>query len=1133
MHIILSVSVARLRHDSFIALMTRAPSESRPPLTLVLGPAHSGKTCRVLDRFLDAFDHALFVTLSPQSARALTERVRARSHHSPEEIQKRIQPFRDLARWVHPSGVRIINATFQQLILAELVPRYIRTGDYLSAMRHAPGFVTALAERIREWKLCGITPDLLEAGGHAAFREPSSKNSLRKTVELARLFRAYEHFLRTHRLCDPEDTLLQAAEHLRSTRTPLPGPTTLIIVDGFYWFNRAQRDLLAAMARCEPPCQIVVTLPHEPQRSVLFGAPERARQAFHREFHVAEIVLPARTDDRPGPLIRLERLLFTSSRETGEKTRCPQNRTLSALKRDDTVQIFDAPNLYTEAEMVARAFLQRYRAGGYRWDDFGIILRTPADYAPLLSAVFERYAIPLYTDVPEKLTGNALIRTILHLLDILRYDWRRQDVLRFLKSRYTGLSRIDVDQLRRKAMHRSVQSGREAWLALISRSSGTPERVADMLRRIAAWGAHLIDGVVPFEVRARVLRACLQDLGIDTALTEAQDAQAERDRAAWETAQEALDAVTEMATLAEQQSLSFHEFYEQVQQVWGNASFTLAPEAEAVRITEPYRARERPLRVAAIMGLTERVFPRRLVEDPFLRDDERQALREAADLELDLQRHRADDERLLFYLAVTAPAEYLILSFPRTTHEADAMPSFYLDDVHRALPDVVTHTRTLSDVAPRPAEAVLPGDQLLAACADLFAPEPEQDPEKRQQREQRATELMTACLQVNPSAERQIHLLLATRNLPPAPRLCAPDLRSDLARRSESLSVSELETYQHCPFQYLLQHVLALRPEASGAGPRVQGELLHTVLRRYFRQQARQQAPLPAPRALHRALCDLLEDTLKQVNPDITPHQRQMLLRQMKAALQGFADREVRLSAQHTMTPAHFDLAFGLLCASTVSVDDTERDTLWPEYDPASSPAPLWLQDPEGGEKVAVCGVIDRVDLAADSTRALVMDYKLGRAPDFASILSGKSLQVPLYLMAVEQLLGLTAVAACYDSLQETTRKRLYRTEHAHSRQFAPQPESESGQTVRPLNREEYENLKRTTRQSVLRVARAIASGRVEPTPGAHCRFCEYNDVCRTSIAHGHDGEPLDVSLEQTDTPAQMENLLWKQTGSG
>ena len=95
-----------------------------------------------------------------------------------------------------------------------------------------------------------------------------------------------------------------------------------------------------------------------------------------------------------------------------------------------------------------------------------------------------------------------------------------------------------------------------------------------------------------------------------------------------------------------------------------------------VRVAEPYDARERPLKVAAVMGLTERVFPRRITEDPFLRDEERAALRRLARVDLEEQKGRADDERFLFYLAVTAPSERLILSYPRSADESDTLPSF-------------------------------------------------------------------------------------------------------------------------------------------------------------------------------------------------------------------------------------------------------------------------------------------------------------------------------------------------------------------------------------------------------------------------------------------------------------------------
>src|SRR5262249_9209471 len=96
--------------------------------------------------------------------------------------------------------------------------------------------------------------------------------------------------------------------------------------------------------------------------------------------------------------------------------------------------IFEAPNRYVEAEMVARAFRRLHESEGYAWSDFAVILRAMGDYAPILSAVFERYEIPFGVDGPEQLSENPLIKTVLHLLTVVRDGWQREDLLAFLKS---------------------------------------------------------------------------------------------------------------------------------------------------------------------------------------------------------------------------------------------------------------------------------------------------------------------------------------------------------------------------------------------------------------------------------------------------------------------------------------------------------------------------------------------------------------------------------------------------------------------------------------------------------------------------------------------------------------------------
>ena len=66
-----------------------------------------------------------------------------------------------------------------------------------------------------------------------------------------------------------------------------------------------------------------------------------------------------------------------------------------------------------------------------------------------------------------------------------------------------------------------------------------------------------------------------------------------------------------------------------------------------------------------------------------------------------------------------------------------------------------------------------------------------------------------------------------------------------------------------------------------------------------------------------------------------------------------------------------------------------------------------------GGRRVRLGGRVDRIDIRDDVFT--VVDYKTGKPPTIKSQLAGQRVQVPLYLMAVEELLrnaGRNPVAA-------------------------------------------------------------------------------------------------------------------------
>ena len=508
---------SRLRPEKSLSLPTSsmpvpAPRRSqeersaflRPALTLIVGPAGAGKTEWTLNRCCAAAQEgsrALLIVSSAQQAQTRAAQIAARLQCAPDAIPVSILTFRQLVLNLAGSGeedgeipCRPIGRAFQRMALNDLFQRVIQPDDFLGRMRRAPGFVPAFAERLREWKLACLTPDLLEQFGPAVAAELSDPTFTRKTAELSRLFHAYETFLTRNRLRDEEDGLRAAIAGARSGAARLDGDVSCVLVDGFYRFNPMQRLLLAALAQQTNAqgnsVEVAVTLPCEERRPLLFAAPMRALNLLRQEFDCRETVLDYRSPVRPAALARLSDHLFGSGPKDGEEGERGRGENKSEKIKDKrntgtgedklpatgnkqsetaeaaSLTLFDAPNPYVEAEMVARQFRRLYDAGGYAWSDFAVILRAMGDYAPILAAVFERHGIPLGVDGPEVLAENPFIKTLLALLSVLRRGWQREDVLAFLKSSYTAPDRLEADSLRRRARQSGVREGRERWLQL-------------------------------------------------------------------------------------------------------------------------------------------------------------------------------------------------------------------------------------------------------------------------------------------------------------------------------------------------------------------------------------------------------------------------------------------------------------------------------------------------------------------------------------------------------------------------------------------------------------------------------------------------------------------------------------------
>lgn len=379
------------------------------------------------------------------------------------------------------------------------------------------------------------------------------------------------------------------------------------------------------------------------------------------------------------------------------------------------------------------------------------------------------------------------------------------------------------------------------------------------------------------------------------------------------------------------------------------------PAPDRVRVAAPEAVRARRYATVLVLGLQEREFPRRAIAEPFLSDELRREVNEAGGLALPIREDELDRERHLFYVCASRAERRLLLSRRLTDEDGgpDA-PSFFLDDVRDLFGDgaldAATVRRPLGEVTWDPARA--PTE--LEHGRTLAARGP--------------------------------------RRSPPAPAgLHAPSVLAELASRRD-FSAGELEAFAGCGVRWLVEKVL--RPEGLDPDPEalVRGRLAHEALKLTLeRLRERTGSARVTPETLPDAesiLAEALEDLEGKERISAREGRRHAALARLEAELRRHLRREAR--ADSAFEPRELELAFGL---------DRDDEAL-----------PALALEPEN---LSVRGRIDRVDVHGD--RAVVRDYKAGSLVEGVGAWDdGDRLQVPLYMLAARDLLGLEPAGGLY-----------------------------------------------------------------------------------------------------------------------
>lgn len=399
-------------------------------------------------------------------------------------------------------------------------------------------------------------------------------------------------------------------------------------------------------------------------------------------------------------------------------------------------------------------------------------------------------------------------------------------------------------------------------------------------------------------------------------------------------------------------------------------------------------------------GLVERVFPRKVNEDPIALDDARAKLSG----ELATTQTRVEQERLALRLAIGAAERRLVLSYPRldTERGRPRVPSFYALEVLRAIEGTLPSYEELARraeaagaarmawPAPRdPKDAIDDAEYDLAVLHSLL------------DTPQRAAGATRYLIEANPhvaNALRARHARWSQEKWTGWDGLVNPSEEAAAALAAHALdkrpySATALEQLAQCPYRFYLRSVVRLAsaetPEAlEELDPLSRGRLIHAVqfalLARLSAEGALPvtEASLPAAR---RALEEVAEEVTAHFKEELAPAIERVFDDAVDDAKTDLAEWLLRMSEDPEWVPVGFELSFGL------PIDA--------EHDRASVAEPVTLE-----EGITLRGSIDLVEQRGGTLRAT--DHKTGAYPTWPGglIRGGKSLQPVLYARVLETL---------------------------------------------------------------------------------------------------------------------------------
>lgn len=489
-------------------------------------------------------------------------------------------------------------------------------------------------------------------------------------------------------------------------------------------------------------------------------------------------------------------------------------------------------NPYEAIEYVAKNIIKLVRDEGYKYSDIAIIARNIDEVQSKVKAILGNNGIPVFIDNKEDLARSQFIKYILALLEILAKNWSQEAVISYIKSGFLKIDEDDIYKLENYVIKWGIQGSKwykEDWEYEEENFNELREKIVLPILDLKAK----LEGQKTATNISKAIYSFLDKNDIYTQIEEKIKKYEESGnillskncKASLENLIEVLD---EIIYIFEDQKMSFEKYREILKIGLSYKELGNIPEViDQVILGDIERSRSHEIKIAFILGVNDGNFPRINKIEGFLNDDDRETLKslgkEIAKGSLEL----TYEDQFNIYKALTTAKEKLYLMYTSTDKDgATLRQSILITKIKRIFPNLKEES-TILNSEPEITSKQATFQELLFELQKLKNGEQIDD----------IWYEVYNWYKTDPKWSNILEKAMIELKYLKTPEKISKENIEKLYGKTLKTSISKLETYRRCPFQYHLKYGLKLQEKEEFKVRAIDtGSFMHEVIEEFFRR---------------------------------------------------------------------------------------------------------------------------------------------------------------------------------------------------------------------------------------------------------------------------------------------------------